>query len=256
MTALSVRLSGKVYASRTPGCDHKALGSLEFSIPEGQLTCILGPSGCGKTTLLNIMSGLDPDMEGTVRVGDGAPDGHAIGYMFQTPRLLDWLSVIDNIRLVMDKEAIRSGRAERLLKQMRLEDVMDAFPNRLSGGMQRRVALARAFAVSPRVLLMDEPFISLDAPVANRLRQLLLEIWSARPTTILFVTHDLHEALYLADRVLFMSSSPGRIVLDLAVDLRRPRDPNDPAIDELAHSLLREHPELLAGLAKGSSDEA
>ncbi len=253
MTALTIKLNGKTYPSRTPGCDHKALGSLEFSIPEGQLTCILGPSGCGKTTLLNILSGLDPEMDGTVTFGEVPPNGRAIGYVFQTPRLLDWLSVIDNVRLVMDKGAIRSGRAERLLKDMHLEDVMDAFPNRLSGGMQRRVALARAFAIEPKLLLMDEPFVSLDAPVANRLRRLLLDIWGARPTTVLYVTHDLREALYLADRVLFMSSSPGRVVLDLPVKLPRPRDPDGRAIDELAQSLLGAHPELLAGLAKGSN---
>jgi NitT/TauT family transport system ATP-binding protein len=252
MTVLTVRLNGKTYPSRTPGCDHKALDRIEFSVPEGQFTCIVGPSGCGKTTLLNVVSGLDPEVDGTVIFGERPQKAHAIGYVFQTPRLLDWLSVIDNVHLVMDKEGIRGGRAEGLLKEMHLEDVMHAYPNRLSGGMQRRVALARAFAIRPKLLLMDEPFVSLDAPVANRLRRLLLETWNARPTTVLFVTHDLREALYLADRVLFMSSSPGRVVLDLPVKLPRPRDPDDRAIDELAQNLLREHPELLAGLTKGS----
>jgi NitT/TauT family transport system ATP-binding protein len=156
--------------------------------------------------------------------------------------------VRENVRIVLDDAAADSGRAEQLLKAMQLGDVLDAFPNRLSGGMQRRVALARAFAVQPRLLLMDEPFVSLEAPVASRLRKLLLDIWSERPTTVLFVTHDLREALYLADRVLFLSPPPAKIVLDLPVELPRPRDPENGTVDALQRDLLARYPELLAGL--------
>jgi NitT/TauT family transport system ATP-binding protein len=256
MTALEVRLNQKTYPSRTPGVDHTALAGLNFTVPEGQFACIVGPSGCGKTTLLNIVGGLDPTVDGSVSFGAEPGKAMAIGYMFQTPRLLPWLTVLDNVQLVMDKDGIRSGRAQLLLKEMRVDEVMDAFPNRLSGGMRRRVALARAFAIEPQLLLMDEPFVSLEAPVAIRLRQLLLHMWAARPTTVLFVTHDLHEALYLADRVLFMSPSPGRVVLDLPVDISRPRDPNGPALEELQQSLLETHPELLTGLIRGPGDDS
>ena len=131
---------------------------------------------------------------------------------------------------------------------MQLADVMDAFPNRLSGGMQRRVALARAFAVRPKLLLMDEPFVSLESPVANKLRLLLLDMLQTHRTTVLFVTHDLGEALALADRVIFLSPSPGRIVLDLPVLLPRPRMFGHPAIDALQRDLLSRYPQLLAGL--------
>jgi ABC-type nitrate/sulfonate/bicarbonate transport system ATPase subunit len=250
--ALDVKIAQKTYPSRTPGSNHLALGALEFSVPEGQFACLLGPSGSGKTTLLNIVSGLDHDFKGTVSFGDKAPKDCRLGYMFQTPRLLPWLSVRDNVRLVLDDGAAATGRAEKLLREMGLEDVLDAYPNRLSGGMQRRVALARAFAVQPSLLLMDEPFVSIEAPVANRLRALLLDLWNARPTTIVFVTHDLREALYLADRILFLSPSPGHVVLDLPVEMNRPREPA--RVDELQRNLLERHPELLAGLVN-SADE-
>ena len=251
MTAITVDIRAKTYASRTPGTDHMALKNLSFAVPEGQFACIVGPSGSGKTTLLNIISGLDPVVDGSVQVGNGPGTGLAnlpIGYMFQTPRLLPWLSVIENVRVVMDKAGVESGEAERLLKEMQLEDVMDAFPNRLSGGMQRRVALARAFAVRPKLLLMDEPFLSVEAPVAEKLRHILLETWKARRTTVLFVTHDLSEALSLGDRILFLSSSPGHVVLDLAVNLPRPRNVADPEIESLQRELLIQYPQLLAGL--------
>jgi ABC-type nitrate/sulfonate/bicarbonate transport system ATPase subunit len=256
MTALQVRLNRKTYPSRTPGMDHTALTGLDFAVPEGQFACIIGPSGCGKTTLLNIVGGLDSATDGSVSFGAGPGDATAIGYMFQTPRLLPWLTVLENVELVMDKAGIRSGRAQQLLKEMRVEDVMEAFPNRLSGGMRRRVALARAFAIEPQLLLMDEPFVSLEAPAANRLRRLLLDMWAARPTTVLFVTHDLREALYLADRVLFMSPSPGRLVLDLPVDIPRPRHPNDPVLEKLYQTLLEKYPELLAGLVRRPGEES
>ncbi|MGB8275789.1 MAG: ABC transporter ATP-binding protein [Alphaproteobacteria bacterium] len=254
--ALVVKVSRKTYAARTPGASHTALAGLEFSIPEGQFACMLGPSGCGKTTLLNIVSGLDTEVEGAVTFGDQPLGQQAIGYMFQTPRLFPWLTVRDNVRMVLRDHSDATGRAEQLLKEMHLEEVMDAFPNRLSGGMQRRVALARAFAASPRLLLMDEPFVSLEAPVANQLRRLLLDIWGGRPTTVLFVTHDLREALCLADRVLFLSPSPGRVVLDLPVTLGRPRDPDDPAIDRLQRDLLGRYPDLLAGLVGVAPEKA
>ncbi len=168
--------------------------------------------------------------------------------MFQSPRLMPWLSVRDNIRLVLGDGRGDDALADHLLRQMGLEDFANACPRRLSGGMRRRLALARSFATRPPLLLLDEPFLSLDLPVANRLRQLLLELWRQQPTTVLFVTHDLREALYMADRVLFMSAVPGRIVLDLPVELPRPRVPEGETLETLRLRLLEKHPQLLAEL--------
>ncbi len=257
---LDVKIRAKTYPSRTPGEDHVAVADLDFSVPEGQFTCIVGPSGCGKTTLLNIVSGLEQEVDGAVSLSGKPPDEAHLGYMFQTPRLMPWLTVLENVRLVTDdSENGENGDADlarRLLGEMDLGDVMDAFPSRLSGGMMRRVALARAFVVKPRLLLMDEPFISLDEPVAKRLRELLLAIWNERPTTVLFITHDLNEALFLADRILFMSPSPGRIVHDYTVPLARPRAKlASKEIRALRQSLLKEHPDLLTGLIGVGEEE-
>ena len=256
MISLSVDIKSKSYPGAAPGQNRMALQNLRFSAPEGEFACLVGPSGCGKTTLLNIVAGLDNEVDGAawLKSGDGQvhPRDVAIGYMFQEPRLLPWLSVLENVRVVMDEADVAAGEAERLLAEMGLTDSIQAFPNRLSGGMQRRVALARAFAVRPKLLLMDEPFISLDAPTAERLRTLLLDSWKSRRTTVLFVTHDLSEAIHLADRILFLSQSPGSIVLDLKVPIERPRDAHDPRIEEFRKKLLAEYPKLLAGLASGA----
>jgi NitT/TauT family transport system ATP-binding protein len=262
VNALEIDIGRKAFARRNgrdgAGADELVvLEDLRVSVPEGAFTCIVGPSGCGKTTLLNIVSGLDPEFRGAVRV-DGLPPAAAPppGYMFQSPRLMPWLSVRENVHLVQRQDGGGDGKslADRLLHEMGLGGFLDAYPGSLSGGMKRRVALARAFVTRPRLLLLDEPFLSLDAPVANRLRGLLLEIWRQRPTTVLFVTHDLREALYMADRVLFMSASPGRIVLDLPIALPRPRVPEGQEIEMLRLRLLEQHPELLAGLAVAGED--
>ena len=257
---LDVQIRAKTYPSRTPGKDHTAIVGIDFSVPEGQFTCIVGPSGCGKTTLLNIVSGLEQDVDGAVTLNDKPINEAHIGYMFQTPRLMPWLTVLENVQLVEEgggnKEKGNDVLAHRLLKEMNLGDVIDAFPNRLSGGMMRRVALARAFVVKPRLLLMDEPFISLDEPVAMRLQELLLTIWNERPTTVLFITHNLNEALFLADRILFMSPGPGRIVHDYTVPLARPRAKlTSDEIYGLRQSLLKDHPDLLTGLIGSAEAE-
>jgi NitT/TauT family transport system ATP-binding protein len=246
--ALDVRIEEKRY----PGNERTVHAGLVFALPERQFACILGPSGCGKTTLLNLVSGLDRDFRGEIHRAGGpaAP----LGYMFQTPRLMPWLSVRENVRLALPETAAGTGAAERLLAEMEMGGFLEAYPRALSGGMQRRVALARAFVAEPRLLLLDEPFLSLDAPAAERLRRLLLELWERRPTTVLFVTHDLREALSLADRVLFLSPRPARVVLDLPVTLPRPRDPEGAAIAALRRRLLDEHPDLLAGLLGGNGN--
>ena len=259
MTRLVVRVERKRY----PGAARPALESLEMSAAAGEIVGIVGPSGCGKSTLLGIVAGLDRAFEGSVEVdgrsirgtADGGVPSVRLGMMFQASRLMPWLTVLDNLKLVLGRDPVATARARRLLHDVGLEETADTYPGRLSGGMQRRVALARAFAVEPELLLLDEPLVSLDAPTASRLRRQLVELWQGTRPAVLYVTHELREALAVADRVLFLSPGPGRVVLELPVDLRRPREPGDPAVGELHDRILRIHPEILAGAAD-HADEA
>ena len=249
MSILDININRKSYF---PGPNHAQLTVLtdvRFEVKEAQFVSVVGPSGCGKTTLLNLIGGLDSNLEGSVLVdGVGPEDGPMMGHMFQTARLMPWLTVRENIRLVEKDGAADSARVKQLLAEMGLENFAETYPRHLSGGMRRRVALARAFLNEPKLLLLDEPFLSLDTPVANHLRRMLLELCARRSATVLFVTHDLREALYLADRVLFMSGAPGSIVLDLPIDLPRPREPESEKAEQLRINLMKEHPKLLAGL--------
>jgi ABC-type nitrate/sulfonate/bicarbonate transport system ATPase subunit len=249
MNALEVAVERKAY--RSAESEQVALAELAFTIPVGEFTCILGPSGCGKTTLLSLIAGLDDDYEGRIRRGE---QGERLGVVFQTPRLMPWLSVRENVRLALPTSEAGTGRAEAILREMELGAFLDTFPNRLSGGQQRRVALARAFVNDPDLLLLDEPFQSLDAPTAQQLRDLLVAMCMRRRPTILFVTHDLREALSLADRVLFLSRSPGRVTLDLPLSLSRPRHPDSTAVEGVRKRLLETHPDLLRGLVAGAAE--
>jgi NitT/TauT family transport system ATP-binding protein len=251
MTALDVAIERKAY--RRDGREVAALAALRFAVPAGQFACILGPSGCGKTTLLSILAGLDRAYEGSVR---GAAIAGTLGMVFQAPRLMPWLTVRENVRLALQPTPRQEGRAEELLREMQLGSLLDAYPAQLSGGQQRRVALARAFVRDPGLLLLDEPFLSLDAPTAQHLRELLLALWARRRPTILFVTHDLREALSLGDRVLFLSAGPARVVLDLPLELPRPRGPESAAVEALRKRLLESYPDLLRGLAAVSPAES
>lgn len=244
---LDIRIDAKRYPDRG-GRPHLALSGLELHVARGEFICVVGPSGCGKSTLLGIVGGLDAAYAGSVAMGGAAPAD--IGFMFQEPRLMPWLRVLDNVLLVArgDEPARLRARAVELLRAMELGEVLDVHPGRLSGGMTRRVALARAFVNEPSLLLMDEPFVSLDSPTANRLRAMLVAQWRRCGASVLFVTHDLREALALADRVCFLSAAPGRVVLELEVALPRPRDPAGPQVERLHAELLARHPELLAGL--------
>ena len=257
MTAGTIEISIKQKAYQaTPGGDRRvAIENLELSVGTREFLCIVGPSGCGKTTLLNIIAGLDRNVLGTVKLGNGQSQHNTrISYMFQTPRLLPWLTVLDNVQVVLDETPENEGKAEALLKRMDLADSINEFPNRLSGGMQRRVALARAFATEPQILLLDEPFVSLDVPVGNLLRQLLLDLWQQSPTTIIFVTHDLRESIILADRIAFLSRGPSRVILDTPISIPRPRSIDDPQIDKFRKDLLSQHQSLLHGATASESD--
>jgi NitT/TauT family transport system ATP-binding protein len=214
-----------------------AIEGLQFAVRGGEFVCLLGPSGCGKTTSLNIIAGLDRDFEGTIALPHAAGRSRpVIGYVFQTPRLLPWRTVEENIALVLDPEQARSGIIDELLKATGLLEFRRTYPERLSVGMARRAALVRAFAVSPDLLLMDEPFVSLDEATADRLRSLLLEIWQARPTTVLFVTHDTREAVRLADRVIILTPSPASVQSIITIDTLR----RDRAAPEVAERIRRQ----------------
>ena len=253
MKMIQIDISSKTYLQGHSQSPLNVLRDIQFGVKPGEFCCVVGPSGCGKTTLLNLISGLDQNFEGSVAIDGVTPSAGATpGYMFQSSRLMPWLTVRQNVEMVQP-EGDSASKVIDLLREIGLEAFIDVYPGQLSGGMRRRVALARAIINEPPLLLLDEPFLSLDSPVANRLRRLLLEVCGRRSSTVLFVTHDLREALFLADRVLFISSSPGRIVLDQIVGIPRPRVPEGEVIEMLRLELLKKYPQLLSGLIE--SDE-
>lgn len=247
MIALDVAIDRKDYDAPARGGTLAVLEDVRFQVARGEFVCILGPSGCGKTTLLHILAGLDRAYAGCVRFSGDAPP--SLGVMFQNPRLMPWLTIRDNLDLVVAEQAGGGERIDALLRAMRLGPFAASFPGKLSGGMQRRVALARACLNRPDLLLLDEPFVSLDAPTATQLRDWLVGEWQRNQPaqSIVCLTHDLREALVLADRVLFLSNRPGHVVLDQRVDLPRPRGIDDAAVQSRRDALLRDWPNLLSG---------
>jgi NitT/TauT family transport system ATP-binding protein len=219
-----------------------AIRQLSFRVVPGEFVAIVGPSGSGKSSLLKILCGLDRDFTGLVQ--PMAPEHTRL--VFQEPRLMPWLTVLQNLQLVRP-DAAQDALLE-MLQNVGLAHCAALFPHQLSGGMQRRVALARAFITAPQLLLMDEPFQSLDAPTAAQLREQLLTLWQRCGCTVLFVTHQLSEAVALADRILFLSEGPSRVLQDLALPLPRPRNVESPAVQALCQQLLLQHPDLLRGI--------
>jgi NitT/TauT family transport system ATP-binding protein len=197
----------------------------------GEFVAVLGPSGCGKTTLLNLLAGFLAPTRGALTI-DGAPvapEHPALGFVFQTPNLFSWLTAIENVRFGLRMQRTLSAEAQRasardFLALVGLETLADALPHKLSGGQRQRVALARSLALEPRLLLMDEPFAALDAITRATMNDELLRLWSALGQTILFITHDIDEAVYLADRVLVLGLPPSGIQSEIVIDLPRPRD--------------------------------
>jgi sulfonate transport system ATP-binding protein len=224
---VSIDIYEKTYRSHATASPVTALRNLRAFVAPSEFCVITGPSGCGKTTLLNIIAGLDREFTGALnfKPSDGGPP--RIGYVFQSPRLLPWRTVRENIALVLARNS-NPAELEGLLTEIGLADAADTYPAQLSGGMARRAALARAFAIAPDLLLMDEPFMSLDAAAADLLRSLLLRLISTRPATVLFVTHDLAEAVALADRILVLSPAPGHVLAEMPIPLARTerRDPD------------------------------
>jgi len=227
----------------------KALDSATFTVDPGEFVCILGPSGCGKSTLLNILSGLDDQYEGTASIhGRSASErsyGNArVAYVFQEPRLMPWRTVRANIEFALKASGFAASewdkRIARCLDLVGLGDFSEFYPLQLSGGMQQRASIARAFAIEPEVLLMDEPFSALDELTARRLRQELLTIWDTFRSTVLFVTHNAFEATFLSDRILMMTKGPGGRFCD-EIDLSgltRPRSYEDVRVFETSRQVV------------------
>jgi NitT/TauT family transport system ATP-binding protein len=212
-----------------------ALERMRLDVRKGELLCLVGASGCGKTTLLNLIAGLDEPTGGTIKV-----DGRT-GLMFQESALFPWLTVLGNIELALRLKPghklgrkARRERAEALLRSVHLEGFGDRRPHELSGGMRQRVAMARAFAQDADVLLMDEPFGALDAMTRDLLHDELERLWIDRSFTVVFVTHNVREAARLADRIVLLSSRPGRVVDEFVVDVERPRRIDSPEVSSLA----------------------
>jgi sulfonate transport system ATP-binding protein len=219
-----------------------ALGGVSLEVELGEIVAVIGGSGCGKSTLLRAIAGLDPASEGAVMLDGeriGAP--HAkIGIIFQEPRLLPWLSVADNIGFgLSDQPAdVRREKVARALARVGLADKANAWPRELSGGQAQRVAIARALVPQPEVLLLDEPFSALDAFTRRDLQDHLLDLWADTRPTLVLVTHDVDEAVVLADRVLVMRPRPGRLFEEIKVNLTRPRDRNAPLFGNFKHHVL------------------
>ncbi len=206
------------------------LDGVDFSIRENEFLCILGKSGCGKTTLANLMAGLVPVSRGAVTI-DGEPvdpQRHRLAFVFQEPSLWPWRNVRDNIRIGVEINGLPKEEIDRRVQEMvdlvGLQGFEGYYPYQISGGMKQRVAIARAFAVDADLILMDEPFAALDAQTRHAMQEEVLRIWEKRKTTVVFVTHNLEEAIYLAERVIVLTDKPATIKVDLAVDLPRPRD--------------------------------
>jgi NitT/TauT family transport system ATP-binding protein len=241
MAQIQISNVSKVF--QTAERDVVALKDIDLDIPQGQFVCLLGPSGCGKSTLLNALAGFAPPSSGRIVV-DGKPveaPGPERGMVFQEYALFPWMTVADNVAFGLQIKGLPKAEiaatVARLLKMLSLGDFGNRFPKDLSGGMRQRVAIARVLALDSPIMLMDEPFGALDALTRRNLQDELLRIWSELKKTIIFVTHSIEEAIYLADRIVVMTYRPGTVKRDLAVDLPRGRDPAAPEFNALKREL-------------------
>ena len=235
----SLRVDGEVHHVQ-------ALDRVSFTVNDGEIVALIGPSGCGKTTALRVAMGLDPSTGGRVTVDGREVNGcgYDRGMVFQHAELLPWLSALQNVMFGLEMKGVRGAllreTAEKYLHLVGLKDSQNRRPHQLSGGMKQRVGIARALAIDPKVLLMDEPFGALDAQTRETLQAELLDIHARTGKTILFVTHSLREAVFLSEEVYMMSVKPARIFKHLRVDIPRPREPEDPRLFDLEKDLVKE----------------
>jgi NitT/TauT family transport system ATP-binding protein len=240
----------------TPAGRVLAVDRASFGMKQSEFLCLVGPSGCGKSTLLNILAGFLTPTDGAIRI-DGKPvTGHGMdrGVVFQDfAQLFPWRTALGNVTFGLEMKGIAKEEREQIareqLKLVKLDKFANAYPHHLSGGMQQRVAIARALAYNPDVLLMDEPFAALDALTRDDMQRLLADVWHTTRKTIIYVTHNVAEAVYLADRVIVMSPHPGRVKTEINIELPRPRDP-------LSIAFLDHQKKLLHELGEGASKAA
>lgn len=225
----------------------EALASVDLHVADREFVAILGPSGCGKSTMLQVLSGLLQPVSGSATI-DGtdvtkpADDRPRVGYVFQDHRLLPWRTVEENIELVLAAADIPrtewDARIDRYLNMLHIGDYRKAWPMQLSGGQRQRVSIARALAIDPAVVLMDEPFSTLDEVTARTMRQQLVDLWQETPRTIVFVTHSIREAIFLADRIVILTQGPAALLEDVKVPIARPRRYEDAEITELESRIV------------------
>ena len=234
---LNINIKDKVYQNAS------VIKDLLLEIKQGEFISIIGPSGCGKSTLLNIISKLDKKYEGSISFDK--QEDIDIGFMFQDSRIIPWLSVFDNILLVSKNKD--ENEIINLLKEVGLEKYIDAYPKELSGGMKRRVSLVRAFINKPKLLLLDEPFISLDYPTAQNLRADLLKFYKKYFPVVILVTHDLKEAVCLSNRIVFLAANPMKIILDYENDSSSFSNLESLNIEKQKIKILEKYPNILSG---------
>jgi NitT/TauT family transport system ATP-binding protein len=239
----------------------EALKDVSFTIADGEFISLIGPSGCGKTTLLKIFGDLLQPSTGTLTINGQQPAalrrGKVIGQMFQDATLLPWKTIGQNIALLGDIAGRQPTREEvqALADMVGIGRFVDSYPHELSGGMRQRAALARAYALKPRILLMDEPFGALDEITREDMNDELVRIWSKNKLTVIFVTHSIAEAAYLSDRVFVMAPRPGRIVADIRIDVPRERRPNERFGPELTHHAEEIHHHLVSNMQRSHTHE-
>ena len=246
-SAITIDKLTKKFPAPGSGDEFVVLEDIGLTADEGKFVSIVGPSGCGKSTLLNVIAGIETYDGGTVTIHPrqgNVGSAPRIAYVFQSPRLLNWLTVENNILFVLEAQKVPQRRWRDLvaknLEMVGLAGQERNYPLNLSGGMQQRVAIARALAIEPDILLMDEPFSHLDAITARKMRFDLMEILGRARPTILFVTHDLSEAVFLSDSIYMMSTKPARIFRKVEIDLPRPRKPEDSRVFDLEKELVRD----------------
>ena len=241
--AVALRDLAITFALKT-GETHRAVEAIDLAVAPGEFVAIVGPTGCGKSTLLNVTAGLLTPSAGTVRIqGDSLSGLNArAGYLFQADALMPWKTAIDNVAVALEPQGVKRGEALKLaqdwLSRVGLKNFAQRYPHMLSGGQRKRVALAQMLIRDPQILLMDEPFGPLDAQTRQIMGNLLLDLWAANKKAVLFVTHDLEEAIALSDRVVVMSAGPAaRIVGDFTITLPRPRDIAEIRTDAAFHAI-------------------
>jgi NitT/TauT family transport system ATP-binding protein len=245
MTAL-LEIKGLTKSFSVKGKTFEALHDVNLSVGDKEFMCLLGPSGCGKTTLLRIMAGLERPTSGAVLL-DGEPiegPGPQRGMVFQEYSLFPWRTILDNVAFGLELKGVskdeRNGKARKYLKAVGLEEFENSYPHELSGGMKQRVAIVRALVNNPKALFMDEPFGALDAQTRNVMQAELLRIWQEQQKTVVFVTHSVDEAIYLADRVVIMSARPGQICGILDIEVPRPRVRTSSEVNRYRQRILQD----------------